>query len=68
MLILKNNLSELRTEMGLTQKQLAEMIGSSQTTVSMVELGKHCPSTYLSLLIATAFNCHIDDIFYFEDD
>ena len=38
-LILKNRLKEARTESGISQAQLAEMVGVSRNTISSVETG-----------------------------
>ena len=39
-LILKNRLKEARTESGLSQKQLADMVGVSRNTISSIETGR----------------------------
>ena len=39
-LILKNNLKECRSEKGLSQQQLADMVGVSRNTISSIETGQ----------------------------
>ena len=39
-LILKNNLKEARTQKGLSQQKLADMIGVSRNTISSIETGQ----------------------------
>ena len=43
-LILKNRLKEIRTEKGLSQAQLAEMVGVSRNTISSIETGQFSPN------------------------
>jgi putative transcriptional regulator len=46
-LVLKNNLKELRSEKGLSQAQLAEMVGVSRNTISSIETGQFSPTAKL---------------------
>ena len=39
-LILKNRLREIRAEKGLSQAELAEMVGVSRNTISSIETGQ----------------------------
>lgn len=56
-------LYELRKKAGLTQKDLAEMLGVSQPTVCAWEAGVTAiPSTYLPIL-ADLLHCTIDALF-----
>lgn len=42
-LILKNRLKEIRTEQGLSQARLAEIVGVSRNTISSIETGQFSP-------------------------
>ena len=42
-LILKNNLKAARSEKGLSQQQLADMVGVSRNTISSIETGQFNP-------------------------
>lgn len=64
-LALKNNLRELRTEKGLSQTQLAEMVGVSRNTISSIETGQFNPAAKLALVLCIALNKKFEDIFYF---
>ena len=46
--------------MGMSQYDLAERIGSSQSSVSGYISGKKCPSAYAMRLLADALNCSLD--------
>lgn len=61
---LKNKLKEFRQEKGLTQKQLADMVGSSKNTISSIETSQFCPTAYLAALLCVALECKFEDLFY----
>lgn len=64
-LILKNNLKELRTEKGLSQAQLAEMVGVSRNTISSIETRQFNPTAKLALILCIALDKKFEDVFYF---
>jgi len=65
-LILKNNLKDIRTEKGLSQAQLAEMVGVSRNTISSIETGQFSPTAKLALVLCTALDKKFEELFYFE--
>lgn len=65
-MILKNRLKELRTEQGLSQAKLAEMVGASRNTISSIETGQFCPTAKLALVLCIALDKKFEDVFYFE--
>ena len=65
---LKNKLKEYRQQSGLTQSQLADVIGTSKNTISSIETGQFCPTAYLAALLCIALDCKFEDMFYFEED
>ncbi len=64
-LILKNRLKEIRTEKGLSQAQLAEMVGVSRNTISSIETGQFSPTAKLALVLSIALEKQFEEIFYF---
>ena len=64
-LILKNNLKELRAEKGLSQAQLAEMVGVSRNTISSIETGQFNPTAKLALILCIALDKKFEDVVYF---
>ncbi len=64
-LILKNKLKEIRTEKGLSQSALAEMVGVSRNTISSLETGQFCPTAKLALILCIALDKRFEDVFYF---
>lgn len=64
-LILKNKLKEIRAEKGLSQAQLAEMVGVSRNTISSIETGQFNPTAKLALILCIALDKKFEDVFYF---
>ena len=60
---LLTKLKERRTELGLTQAELAERVGVTRKTVNTVENGVFVPSTILALKLATALNRSVEELF-----
>ena len=65
-LILKNNLKNTRTEKGLSQAQLAEMVGVSRNTISSIETGQFSPTAKLALILCIALDKKFEELFYFD--
>lgn len=53
-LILKNRLKVARAEKGLSQTQLAELVGVSRNTISSIETGQFNPTAKLALVLCIA--------------
>lgn len=51
----------------MTQQDLAEKIGVSRQTIISIEKGNYTPSLTLAFEIALAYDCSIDDIFFYVD-
>ena len=64
-LILKNKLKEIRAEKGLSQSELAEMVGVSRNTISSIETGQFCPTAKLALILCIAVDRKFEDLFFF---
>ena len=64
-LVLKNRLKEYRKELGLSQDELAKMVGVSRNTISSIETRQFCPTAKLALVICIALDKKFEDIFYF---
>lgn len=65
-LILKNRLKEIRTEQGLSQAKLAEIVGVSRNTISSIETGQFSPTAKLALILCIVLDKRFEDIFYFD--
>ena len=64
-LILKNNLKAARTGAGLSQQQLAELVGVSRNTISSIETGQFNPTAKLALVLCIALDKKFEDLFFF---
>ncbi len=63
---LHNCVRELRTEMELTQRELAQEVQVTRQTIVALEAGSYTPSLALAMRIATLFDCPIEEIFRLE--
>ena len=66
-LVLKNRLREARGEKGLSQAQLAELVGVSRNTISSIEAGQFNPTAKLALVLCIALDRKFEELFYFEE-
>lgn len=64
-LVLKNNLKEARSEKGLSQAELARLVGVSRNTISSVETGQFNPTAKLALILCIALDKKFEELFYF---
>ena len=64
-LILRNRLKEIRSEKGLSQAQLAELVGVSRNTISSIETGQFNPTAKLALVFCIALDKKFEEVFYF---
>ena len=63
---LGNGLKERRSELGLTQAELAERVGVTRKAVNTVENGVFTPSTLLALKLASALDVPVEQLFWIE--
>lgn len=52
---------------GITQQQLADLVGVTRQTVNAIEANKYSPSLEVAFLIARALNVQIGEIFGCEE-
>ena len=64
-LILHNNLAEVRKEKGMSQSELAKMVGVSRNTISSIETGQFNPTAKLALILCIALDKKFEELFYF---
>lgn len=65
---LVSDLKARRTAAGLTQAELADRVEVSRKTINTVENAVFIPSTVLSLKLAAALDCRVEDIFRLEPE
>ena len=64
-LILHNNLAVVRKEKGLSQSELAKMVGVSRNTISSIETGQFNPTAKLALILCIALDKKFEELFFF---
>ena len=64
---LANRIKERRSELGLTQAELAERVGVTRKTVNTVENCVFTPSTILALKLSEALDLSVERLFWSED-
>lgn len=65
-LVFKNRLKEMRNAKGLSQSELASIVGVSRQTISSIENGQFNPTAKLALILCIALDQKFEDMFYFE--
>ena len=65
-LVLKNRLREYRARAGLSQAQLAELVGVSRNTISSIETGQFNPTAKLALILCIALDAKFEELFKFD--
>ncbi|EDP10270.1 DNA-binding helix-turn-helix protein [Amedibacillus dolichus DSM 3991] len=66
-LILKNHLKEVRSEKGLSQERLSQIVGVSRNTISSIETGQFNPTAKLALILCIALDKKFEELFYFDE-
>ena len=64
-LILNNSLAKVRKEKGLSQADLAKLVGVSRNTISSIETLQFIPTAKLALLLCIALEIKFEELFYF---
>jgi putative transcriptional regulator len=64
---LLTTLKAARTAAGLTQADLAELVGVTRKTINTVENGVFVPSTVLALKVARALGTSVEALFQLPD-
>jgi putative transcriptional regulator len=65
---LGNRLKEIRTAKGLTQTDLAALVGVSRKTINTVENSVFVPSTILALALARTLETTVEALFFLIED
>ncbi|MEC1259582.1 helix-turn-helix transcriptional regulator [Bacillus swezeyi] len=65
---MKNKVKIARVQVDLTQQQLAEKVGVTRQTISLIEKGKYNPTLNLCLEICYAVNKSLDEIFWMSKE
>jgi putative transcriptional regulator len=61
-----NSVRSLRTELKMTQDELASSVNATRQTIIAIEKGNYIPSVLLALKLAEVLNKSVEDIFKHE--
>ena len=61
-----NKVKDLRTNMGLTQTELAEKVGVARVSIVAIESGRFLPTIETALQISKALDSPIEKIFWLK--
>ena len=64
-LVLRNRLKVARAERGLSQGELAKLVGVSRQTISSIETGQFNPTAKLALILCIALEKRFEELLYF---
>jgi len=64
----KNNVRIARIQKDYTQQELAEKVGVTRQTISLIEKGEYNPTLKLCLNICYAVNKRLDEIFWVDKE
>jgi len=66
---MKNKVKCLRQQRGMSQQELADLVGVSRQTLSSLENGRYNPSVITSYKIVKVLEIeHIEDLFFLEEE
>ncbi|WP_400242180.1 helix-turn-helix transcriptional regulator [Niallia sp. JL1B1071] len=65
---MKNHIKIARIQADLTQQQLADKIGVTRQTISLIEKGKYNPTLKLCLDLCYSLNRTLDELFWVDKE
>ena len=60
---MKTRIKELRTQLGLTQQQLADLVHVSNRTIISIEKEQYSPSLMLAYRLAQVFHTTVEELY-----
>lgn len=65
--IVGNRVKKLRTELGLTQEGLADLVGIARVSILAIEKGRFIPTIETALRISQALGKPVEGIFWIKE-
>ena len=62
-----NRIKELRSNLGMTQAQLANTVGVARVSIIAIETGRYIPTIETALRISKALHIPLDKIFWLKE-
>ncbi|MSY65461.1 MAG: helix-turn-helix domain-containing protein [Actinobacteria bacterium] len=63
-----NQIEEVRTSLGLSRQQLADLVGVHYQTIGYLERGEYSPSLVLALRIAEQLKTPVEELFWLKEE
>ena len=63
-----NRVKELRLSFGMTQAELADLVGVARVSIVAIENGRFLPTIETALNISKALHSPLEQIFWLKDD
>ena len=64
---MRNNIRELRRNLGLRQEDLANSVGVTRQTINAIENAKYDPTLELAMKLAKFLNTTVEEIFTLDN-
>lgn len=68
MIEIENHVKTIRHQKNIKQQELAEKVGASRQTISLIEKGEYNPSLKLCLAICYVLDKTLDELFWIEEN
>jgi putative transcriptional regulator len=65
--IVQNRVREVRSDLGLTQDQLADLVGVARQSIISIEKGRFLPTVETALRISAALKAPVEDLFWLSE-
>lgn len=65
--IIKNRVREIRANSGLTQEQLASLVGVARQSIISIEKGHFLPTIETALRLSEALQVPVEHLFWIEE-
>jgi len=65
---IENRVKLARVEKGLTQEQLADLVGVTRQTIILIEAGKYNPTLKLCLMLKKVTGKSLDELFWIKGE
>lgn len=66
--MLKNKVKLIRTELGMSQKDLAFLVGVTRQTLSLIEKGEYNPTISLCLRLCYRLDKTLNEVFWLKEE
>jgi putative transcriptional regulator len=67
-ILIENRIKLARIEKGLTQEQLADLIGVTRQTIILIEAGRYNPTLKLCLMLKQVTGKSLDELFWIKGE